>query len=293
MESPRNRREANDSYCGVDRGGRVWLKPTTLVGFCLLAGLCRLLTWLPRDLPRIKLHSLTTGELSPTRDKPWEGEREMSTTDIGVKETATESLPELVAGLAVIILTILGLAGVNPAFLVEIATIVFGVGLLLYGSATLSQFSRVLAEYRGAGGAAGIASGWSIILLAGAAGIVLGILALLGVSSIQLVAIAVIAFGAALLISSNASMRLRVLLGTPANTDPAIERLVRDAASDTAGLQTMTGLAAIVLGILALSGFAPTILVLIALLGLGCFASLTSAFIAGTFARAFQVAPRT
>lgn len=212
----------------------------------------------------------------------------MSVSDIGAgRETAVESLPELIAGLAVIVLTILGLARVSPAFLVEIATIVFGVGLLLYGSATLAQLGHTVASR--AGDAAGVAGSWSVILLAGAAGIVLGILALLGVSSIQLVAIAVIAFGAALLISSNASMRLRVLSGTT-NGDAAIDKLMRDAAADTAGLQTMTGLAAIVLGILALSGFAPIVLVLIALLGLGCFASLTSAFLAGTLARAFHVA---
>ena len=70
----------------------------------------------------------------------------------------------------------------------------------------LSHLARVFASYAGADGTAG---GWSIVLLAGLAGIVLGILALLSVPSIQLVAIAVIAFGSALLISSNASMRLR------------------------------------------------------------------------------------
>jgi hypothetical protein len=222
----------------------------------------------------------------------------MSTSDIAFsgtsrKEAVAESLPELVAGLAVIVLTILGLAGVSPAFLVEIATIVFGVGLLLYGSATLSQLARVVSNHPGVDGAAGVAGGWSILLLAGVGGIILGILALLGVSSIELVAIAVIAFGAAMLISSNASMRLRVIVGAPANVDPVIEQLVRDTASDTAGLQTMTGLSAVVLGILALSGFSPNVLVLIALLGLGCFATMTSAFIAGAFARAFHVAARS
>jgi hypothetical protein len=128
------------------------------------------------------------------------------------------------------------------------------------------------------------------VFLAGVAGIVLGILALLGVASPQLVAIAVIAFGASLLISSNASMR--ILAATPADADPTIARIVGDMATDTTGLQTMTGLAAIVLGILALFGFAPTTLVLIALLGLGCFSSLTSAVFEGTFARAFRVGSR-
>lgn len=208
----------------------------------------------------------------------------MSSTDIGIvarRESTAESLPELVAGLAAIVLTILGLASVSPAFLVEIVTIVFGAGLLLYGSATLSQMSRFFVDNGGADVAGGIAGGWSIVLLAGAAGIVLGILALLGVSSIQLVAIAVIAFGAALLVSSNVNIRLRILLGTAATPNSPIERRVRDTAADTAGLQTMTGLSAVVLGILALSGFVPTTLVLIALLGLGCFATMSSAFIAG------------
>ena len=145
----------------------------------------------------------------------------MSTVELrATRETATESLPELAAGLAVVVLTILGLASVSPTFLVEIATIVFGVGLLLHGSTTLALISRLLGKEAGVDGAAGVASGWAIILVAGAAGIVLGILALLGVSSLQLVAIAVIAFGAALLISSNASMRLRDLVGAP----PAVIR---------------------------------------------------------------------
>lgn len=208
------------------------------------------------------------------------------------REAAIESLPELVAGLAVVVLTILGLAHVNSAFLVEIATIVFGVGLLLYGGAILSQLGRVFSTFAFADASAGASNGWSAILLTGTAGVVLGILALLGIHSITLVAISIIAFGAALMISSNASMRLRMLQGLAANIDPVMERLVRDTATDSAGLQTMTGLAAIVLGILALTGVAPITLTLIALLALGCFASLTSAFVGGTVARAFFITPR-
>jgi hypothetical protein len=218
----------------------------------------------------------------------------MSSIDIASRpETSAESLPELIAGLAVVVLTILGLAGVSPTFLVEIATIVFGVGLLLYGGAVVSQISRLLAHSTYQDGTSDVAGGWSIILLAGAAGIILGILALLNVSSIQLVAIAVIAFGAGLLISSTASMRLRVLLVASGSPDSTIERLARNTAADTAGLQTMAGLAAIVLGILALSGFVPITLVLIALLSLGSITTLTSAFIGAVIARAFRVTLRS
>lgn len=222
----------------------------------------------------------------------------MSSTDIAMgrtRESAAESLSELVAGLAVVVLTILGLAGVSPPFLVEIATIVFGVSLLLYGSAAMSQVGRIFSIVSSTDaitGVAGVAGGWAVALMAGSAGIVLGILALLQVASLHLVAIAVIAFGAALMISSNANMRLRILVSAPGGSSSPIERLVCDTAADTAGIQTMTGLGAIVLGILALSGFVPLTLVLIALLGLGSFATISSAFIAGSFVRAFQIAPR-
>lgn len=213
----------------------------------------------------------------------------MTTTDTAVdRDPISESLPELAAGIAVIILTILGLAGVSPPFLVAIAVIVFGVALVLGGRAAVAELHRVLARHTTIGGAVGVTNGWSMVFLAGIAGIVLGILALLGVASAQLVAIAVIAFGAALLISANATLRVRVLAGTMGAANPTVDRLVQEAASDNAGLQTMVGLAAIVLGILALSGFAPTTLVLIALLGLGCFAGLSSSFLAGSLARLFQ-----
>lgn len=218
----------------------------------------------------------------------------MSVTDVAVRsERASESIVELIAALAVVVLTILGLAEVSPSFLVAIATIVFGVGLLLYGTAALSQLNVALARFSASEtGLGSISGGWSTLFLAGVAGIVLGILALLGVSSTELVAIAAIGFGASLLISSNASMRMRIMGATPTNADPMLARIVGDMATDTTGLQTMAGLAAIVLGILALSGFAPTKLVLIALLELGCLSSLTSAAIGGTFVRAFRLATR-
>jgi hypothetical protein len=50
----------------------------------------------------------------------------MSTVEIGaVREAAAESLPELAAGLAVVVLTILGLARVSQTFLVETVAVLF------------------------------------------------------------------------------------------------------------------------------------------------------------------------
>jgi hypothetical protein len=54
----------------------------------------------------------------------------MSTVEIGgARETTAESLPELAAGLAVVVLTILGLASVSPTFLVQIAAVLCCVDL--------------------------------------------------------------------------------------------------------------------------------------------------------------------
>jgi hypothetical protein len=205
----------------------------------------------------------------------------MRVRDVAIRrESRSESIVRLVAGLAVVVLTVLGLAEVGPpTFLVAIATIVFGAGLWL---------KTVFATYSAPEGRLGSYSSESpTVLLAGVAGIVLGILALVGAPAIQLAVLAVIAFGRALLIGSYAGVRMRILAATSTNADPAFARIVRDMATGPAGLPTMAGSAAIVLGIFALCGLAPTELMLIALLELGCFSSLTSGLIGVSFARAF------
>jgi hypothetical protein len=48
----------------------------------------------------------------------------MSSVEIAAtRETAAESLPQLAAGLAVVVLTVLALASVSPTFLVEIVVL--------------------------------------------------------------------------------------------------------------------------------------------------------------------------
>jgi hypothetical protein len=200
----------------------------------------------------------------------------MRVRDVAIRrESRSEPIVRLVAGLAVVVLTVLGLAEVGPpTFLVAVATIVFGAGLWL---------KSVLATSVAEGRRGGVSEGTPTVLLAGVAGMVLGLLALVGAPAIQLVALAVIAFGRSLLIGSYAD----VLAATPTNADPTFARTVRDMATGVAALPTMAGSAAIVLGIFALCGIAPTEVTLIALLELGCFSSLTSGLIGVSFARAF------
>jgi sugar phosphate permease len=119
------------------------------------------------------------------------------------------SKPIVVAALAALDLAMSGRGEVSPTFLVAIAIIVVGVGSLLYGAAPLSQLKARLASPSTAKGVlGGFSSGWSTIIPAGVASIVLGILALLAGPPAQLVAIASIAFGPSLLISGNPGTRI-------------------------------------------------------------------------------------
>jgi hypothetical protein len=140
------------------------------------------------------------------------------------------SVGEAIAAIVTIILTILALAHVVPEFLVAIATIVFGAALLLHGSATLAEYARVTIQAGTGSTTATLGDGGlSVLFLAGAAGVVLGILALLGISTHELTAIAVIAFGAALILSSSLAMRVQLLKMSAAKADERMQRLASDA----------------------------------------------------------------
>ena len=89
----------------------------------------------------------------------------------------------------------------------------------------------------------------------GIAGIVLGILALLGIASYTLTAVSAIAFGAALMLSAQSVRRLyrmqSELRRTSVNTYSVREFLAGEMAAGSAGIQFAAGLGALVLGILA------------------------------------------
>jgi hypothetical protein len=192
------------------------------------------------------------------------------------KETSSSRGPmgEAIGSIVTVVLAILGLAHVAPSFLIAIATIAFGAALLMHGSAMLGDYARLASEMSGNNSAALGGGGLSAILLAGAGGVILGILALLGISLVELTAIAVIAYGSALILSSNSALRLHLFKFAAAQPDARAQRatsdfLASEMLSSSAGIYGLTGLAAIVLGILALAGFSAVILVLIALLALG------------------------
>jgi hypothetical protein len=197
------------------------------------------------------------------------------------------AIGEAIGSIVTIVLTVLGLAHVAPTFLVAIATIAFGAALLLHGGATLGEYARLIAQ-GGQGRSAVVGGGGlSAVLVAGAGGVILGILALLGISTLELTAIAVIAFGSALILSSNSALRLhffKLAMMTPDQRSPGLpgDMLAGELLSSSAGIAGLTGLTAIVLGILALAGFSPVNLVLIALLALGSVNVINDIDVTGT-----------
>lgn len=206
---------------------------------------------------------------------------------MGYVETRTSEaagfggLVDAIGGLATIVLAIVALTGVRPEILVPITVIVFGAALLIQGGAMVSEYALFMPA-AGAGAGDFGASSLSSLFLVGAGGIVLGVLALLGIATTTLTSISVIAFGAALLLSSN-SVRNLYLLRRVSTSGAAGggEMVAGEMASGSAAVQLLAGLTAVVLGILAVSGARPEILVLSAMIVLGATVVLSGSALSG------------
>jgi hypothetical protein len=216
--------------------------------------------------------------------------------DIAMTMTRTETTAATVSsfggfadalgGVATIVLAIVALAGINTSVMVPIAVIVFGAALLIQGGTLLSEHARILfpSEEAGAVGIEQFSGGnLSAVFLVGASGIVLGVLALLGIAPATLTAVAIIAFGAALVMTSNSVRELyiarRTMMRTGAHS--GTELVAGEMASGSAGVQLLAGLTAVVLGILAVAGTNPPILILSALIVLGATVLLSGSTLSG------------
>ncbi|AZG77276.1 hypothetical protein [Methylocystis rosea] len=207
------------------------------------------------------------------------------------RETAAYGgLIDAIGGLATVVIAIVGLSGVNAPMMASIATIVFGVALLVQGGTMLSEYAQIIfpagsraTNVEGFGG-----SSLSVVFLVGVAGIVLGVLSLLGIEPATLTPIAAIAFGSALVLSSNAVWQLHVLSQESLRSRDQMgaggsEILASEMAFGSAGIQALSGLAVIVLGILAIAGTANDLtLNLVALLALGATIVFTGGSLSAT-----------
>jgi len=194
---------------------------------------------------------------------------------------------DAVTSAAALVLAILGLANVAPTYMLPIATILLGAALLVKGGSVASRFQQLIFETDGREGEMELGGGMSAELLAGAAGIVLGILALINIVPVTLTAIAVIVFGGALLLGGGETYRLSHLHWPGQHWDERRLHAARVTAESAAGGESLVGIAAVVLGILALTGVNPAVLVFVGILCLGG-AELVSGFASSAFMAILQ-----
>lgn len=179
------------------------------------------------------------------------------------------SIVEGIGGLTAVVLSILGLGGMRPLNLIPIAVIAVGAALLFGGGALAARYSKFVAYVSDRTEAAEFGGGVGSEFLVGASGVVLGVLALLGIAPIVLSAVAVIGFGAGLLLSTGATSAVNAISDiTPMPYDRHI-RYAREAVQGAVGVQALVGIASAILGILALLAISPVTLLLVALLCLG------------------------
>jgi len=183
----------------------------------------------------------------------------MTQTNAAAASETSGLFAEAIGGIATIALAIIALAGTKPEFLLAVATIVFGAALLIEGTSIITEYA-VIAPTSALGSAAG---GLAAVFLAGMTGIILGVLALLGIHAPMLTSAAVIAFGSALLLNSSSMLNLYALKSREGS------EFMMGGAVGSAGAQALASIAVIVIGILAVAANQPASLALIALLVLG------------------------
>src|SRR5215469_1621593 len=106
------------------------------------------------------------------------------TVESGTAQTAAYGgLIDAIGGIAAGVLAIIGLTGLDPAGMAAIATIVLGAAFLVQAGTILSDYAHILYQTgtvsSSTDGVAG--DGLAAMFMAGAAGIVLGVLALLAI----------------------------------------------------------------------------------------------------------------
>lgn len=161
----------------------------------------------------------------------------------------------------VVTLAILGLVGILPFYMTTISIIAMGVVLLVQDSVFSSRTERTEK----------VSTGTEITseTIGGVGGVVLGILSLIGIFPSVLVPIAIIAFGASLVLSAGAPSKTNTWVDANSTEKESSRKMSKSSAGGVGGLQFLVGLGGITLGILALLGFSPFVLSLIALIGLG------------------------
>lgn len=199
---------------------------------------------------------------------------------VSAEVTLGGSTLSALCGAGVLILTILGLATVVPPIMAGVSVIVLASALLLKALGIGARYPQLVeATMWRPGAVTDIGSAMVFDFLAGTAGMILGILALIGYNPLVLGPVSVLIFGTSFMLASGFTARVNAL--TRRSQEEARSfRFADVSALSGAAFQAMVGLAAIVLAIIALVVAAPAILTLVALLVLGSGLLLSESFIA-------------
>lgn len=156
---------------------------------------------------------------------------------------------ETLGGLTALVVGIVGF-GTLPFQMAGIATIAVGVGLFAQGISVMSRWREAIRRIEGTRvKPQELVGGVSTEAFAGLVGIVLGIVALAGISPLVMLPAAVTLYGGSLLLGGAAQPDL-VYLAPDKN--PKFARMTYNAIQTSGGVMVLVGVGAAVLGILAL-----------------------------------------
>jgi hypothetical protein len=174
---------------------------------------------------------------------------------------------ETIGGLAAVILSVVGFQE-RPIEMCAVATIAIGVALLSQGASIMARWRHAVGKLQGGKPDRNeLVEGVSTEVFGGAVGIVLGIIALVGIKPLVMLPVAAIVFGGSLLLGGAATPDLVYL--APEN-NPRFARLTFSAIQASGGVMVLVGVAAAVLGILGLLDVGPPLsLALVAMLSIG------------------------
>lgn len=176
---------------------------------------------------------------------------------------------EGIVGLSAAVLAILGLAGGYTDMLLSVATVVLGIAMIIEGRVVIGRFSSVMREIGEIQGFRTTYGGMSIEVLAGIAGVTLGMLSLMGVNPTMLCSSAVIVSGAAVLFSASTIAMINSIIASGGSKNPILQSVAASMSATSSDVRVLVGIGALTLGILAVLKINPQTLALTGVLSLG------------------------
>jgi hypothetical protein len=176
---------------------------------------------------------------------------------------------EGIVGLGAAVLAILGLAGGYVETLLPVSTIVLGIAMIIEGRVIIGRFSHIMRELGELQGYRSTAGGMSIEVLAGIAGVTLGILSLLGLNPVMLCSAAVIVFGTAVLFSISTIAMINSIIASGHSRNPLVQGVAASMSAMSSDVRVLVGMGTLTLGILSAVGVHQQALALIGILAVG------------------------